>query len=514
LDLADEHEHFVARFDSLARARLYYPVSRAHIFTKTRFDERREEWTLTVENGEWESLAGVASKDLAAELYQAFREVRALAGSDPEKARMVLVSESGVELLACITPEREQSSPGPGSAPPLKPILIAVVLTSPVVALAVFKGRRKEILLALLSVVFSVLIAEISLRHFYPQVEDRERMFEYDSDLGWRFIPDRRNCIISAGKKHHYIDVNPSGFRDTALPLDQDVKKIMVLGDSFVSNVTVGAGQVFTEIMERRLPDTAVLNLGVNGYGQVQEYLLLNQWIDRVRPDMVMLVIYIRNDFDDNLGGYWLYPRPVAQWDEGYSDLRLVPPPPMAASDGNLIDDVTALCGRSHFYCLVDEGLDVLIQRLARRSESEYSASVNTPPELYLCRKEPTRRKRLLFRTMEALLLKIARCVEARSVPIVFVIAPSFLQADVDLWSSALQDYGESRGDYIRSLPNRELMRFAKERNLAMIDLLPVLERESNNDKQVYDPQEQHWTAEGNRIVADVLVEYIRSRPH
>jgi hypothetical protein len=84
----------------------------------------------------------------------------------------------------------------------------------------------------------------------------------------------------------------------------------MVLGDSFVSNVEVGADQVFTRVMEQRLADTEVLNFGVNGYGQVQEYLLLERWFDRVRPDVVVVVIYLRNDFEDNVDEKWTYARP------------------------------------------------------------------------------------------------------------------------------------------------------------------------------------------------------------
>ena len=52
-------------------------------------------------------------------------------------------------------------------------------------------------------------------------------------------------------------------------------------------------------------------------------------------------------------------------------------------------------------------------------------------------------------------------------------------------------------------------MDFAFENNLTMIDLYPILLDEHNSGKKVYNSNEQHWTAEGNRIVAETLKEFI-----
>ena len=93
----------------------------------------------------------------------------------------------------------------------------------------------------------------------------------------------------------------------------------------------------------------------------------------------------------------------------------------------------------------------------------------------------------------------------------VFVIAPSFLQADAELWSSMLMEYDVDDEHYLPSLPNRRLMQFAEENDLAMLDLLPILESEVQKGRPVFDPKEQHWTSEGNLIVADALLDYLTS---
>ena len=77
--------------------------------------------------------------------------------------------------------------------------------------------------------------------------------------------------------------------------------------------------------MEQQLPDTTVLNFGVNGYGQTQELLLLRELLATATPQLIIQVIYLRNDFADNLNSDWLLPRPRAEWHD--EELRFLPPP-------------------------------------------------------------------------------------------------------------------------------------------------------------------------------------------
>jgi hypothetical protein len=274
--------------------------------------------------------------------------------------------------------------------------------------------------------------------------------------------------------------------------------------------VSVEDSAVFTEVMEHQLKNTDVLNLGVNGYGPVQEYLLLQEWFPKINPDIVIVVVYMRNDFDDNMGGDWLYPRPVADWDSGYSEVMIKPPPPQP-SDTRIHESVLSLCRTSHFYSLLSKRLDVLIDKHTRDEDAEHQRSRLTPPELYLCRREQTPATRLLYRTMRVVLSTIAEYAAERNVPLVFVAAPSFLQVNDDLWFSTLEEFGEEAESYDASLPNSSLMQFARNSNLAMIDLLPILRTEVKRGNQVYNIEQQHWNVEGNRVVSDALLAYLRT---
>jgi hypothetical protein len=155
-----------------------------------------------------------------------------------------------------------------------------------------FRNKRKEIALGLFSFVFAIFIAEAFVRLFYPQIMEHDKMFEYDPYLGWKFISNKKGAIVYQGETRHYIETNYIGFRDDPPPPDQDkIRKILVLGDSFVSNISVKDSEVFTEVLEQRLKNTAVLNFGVNGYGQVQEYLLLQKWLRKI--DLFVMILMI-----------------------------------------------------------------------------------------------------------------------------------------------------------------------------------------------------------------------------
>jgi len=106
----------------------------------------------------------------------------------------------------------------------------------------------------------------------------------------------------------------------------------------------------------------------------------------------------------------------------------------------------------------------------------------------------------------------IARYLDEQKIPLVFVIAPTLLQVYDEQWSSALVQSGEESKNYRKSLPNEKLMQFAKENNLLMLDLLPILQVEANKEKQLYNPEEEHWNSSGNHAVAIALLEYLSTK--
>jgi hypothetical protein len=88
--------------------------------------------------------------------------------------------------------------------------LLALLVT--VVLLFVFlKSKRKELGLALGTLIFSLLVGEIVLRLFFPQISELNQLFVYDAELGWRFIPHRSARIVYRGDVDQRVTVRGSG---------------------------------------------------------------------------------------------------------------------------------------------------------------------------------------------------------------------------------------------------------------------------------------------------------------
>ncbi|MDY8138866.1 SGNH/GDSL hydrolase family protein [Aquimarina sp. 2201CG5-10] len=337
---------------------------------------------------------------------------------------------------------------------------------------------------------------------------EHDKMFEFDNTLGWKFIPNKTGAIVYSGEARHYIKTNEIGFRDASLPNSLNNKKVLVLGDSFVSNISVKDDEVFTEVMEQKLEDNIVLNFGVNGYGQIQEYLLLQQWLPKINPDLIILMIYIRNDFTDNLkNNDWLYSRPSASWNKEKQVLEIHP---ISNFEKKKKRVSTKFYHKLHVYHLIRTKINNIKNKF---DPSEQINSISyTPPELYLCRSELSESTQLMYVIMENILLKISDYAKKSNTPLVFALAPSIVQVQDELWESTLSNADRNQDKYKRSLPNDKLMNFAKKNDLHMIDLLPILRLERSKGEKLYNSKEQHWTAMGNKVVANTILEYLTQK--
>jgi hypothetical protein len=95
---ASDEERFVAVFDSLYQVRLRPLTWKSAVFTRAEFDDKREEWTLTIASGDWQRRSLDSKKDLVARLHTALQATRAQAGGDPDIASVNIEDEAGERL--------------------------------------------------------------------------------------------------------------------------------------------------------------------------------------------------------------------------------------------------------------------------------------------------------------------------------------------------------------------------------------------------------------------------------
>lgn len=133
---------------------------------------------------------------------------------------------------------------------------------------------------------------------------DAPRVWVPDPELGWHHLPGSRTHWTEEGDGR--VEINSLGYRDR---LDRSAAKppgayrVAVFGDSMTEGVQVNLDQTFCHRLEDALSKPGrpveVLNLGVNGYGPVQELLLFRREAERLKPDLVALAVFLDNDVAD-----------------------------------------------------------------------------------------------------------------------------------------------------------------------------------------------------------------------
>jgi hypothetical protein len=172
-----------------------------------------------------------------------------------------------------------------------------------------------------------VILRICDFRELREGVSERSLGYRYDAELGWMPEPNSRSRVTNA----RTVDVrhNSMGLRDEELSGD-DRPSIVFLGDSFVWGLDAEAGERFTELLKRKLPQYKVLATGVSGYGTDQEYLLLRRLWPQVKPAIVVLVFCADNDRLDNSSNirYEGYQKPYfVIGDDGQPELKGQPVP-------------------------------------------------------------------------------------------------------------------------------------------------------------------------------------------
>ena len=123
------------------------------------------------------------------------------------------------------------------------------------------------------------------------------------SEFGWMRQPEsvvRKSVKDSPGQIRQIVStVEENGFKRWG-DVDSTGKKVLIVGDSFTEMTYVSNGEEWYAYLEEAYPDIDFFVFGAGGYGTLQEYLVLDTFIDRIDPDVVIWQ-FCDNDYGDNL---------------------------------------------------------------------------------------------------------------------------------------------------------------------------------------------------------------------
>ena len=169
----------------------------------------------------------------------------------------------------------------------------------------------KNFILGLVSIVvaliFVAICAEIATRTYYIYKAhiSNQKLFTIitlDDEFGWLPASDYSFTgeLHDAGGESYPVDISTdtAGFRLYGNPQEEQKKKVLFLGDSFTQAMHVSDDKTYYGILEKDL-DIEVFAFGVEGYGTLQEYMVLDRFIDEIDPDVVVLQ-FCPNDIINN----------------------------------------------------------------------------------------------------------------------------------------------------------------------------------------------------------------------
>jgi len=147
---------------------------------------------------------------------------------------------------------------------------------------------KQNLLVSAAALVVALVLAEIVVRIVDPVRPPDRVEFQVDTEAYWRVVPNQHDPRPPA------VTVNTQGFRDTEDVGAKDPSKtrIFVLGDSYTWASGVADEDTYAAQLEAigggRLD---VINGGTPGWGAFQFQVRLERWIDRLEPDIVLVLI-------------------------------------------------------------------------------------------------------------------------------------------------------------------------------------------------------------------------------
>lgn len=344
---------------------------------------------------------------------------------------------------------------------------------------------------------------------------DVPRVWVPDPELGWHHIPGARTHWTEEGDGQ--VEINSLGYRDR---LDRTENKpagalrIAVFGDSMTEGVQVNLDQTYCYRLEEQCSHSGrrieILNLGVNGYGPLQELLLFRREAPRLKPDVAILAVFLDNDVAD------CDPR-LRYTDVGVpfgtvldGSLRIDQSRPEKSSADYRNEPSYTLRRFSATYRATRDGWMKFSEAKVARATAGSVAAPNVPKRYQLYQTVPQPYWNEAWITFEQVLIEFkAEAMRHQIQPIVLSVPAGQVTSPVGWQSIIDKNPGMAEVAFGLDAPEERLRELAKRHSLPLIQ--PYLEyRKSPQDPALFFGHNGHFTHAGhdlmNRIVFDELI--------
>jgi hypothetical protein len=348
-------------------------------------------------------------------------------------------------------------------------------------------------------------------------------LFVPNQDFGWTHRKNAVGWVFGCnGRNYEFrneIRINRNGLRNREVEYAKPpgTRRVLVLGDSMTEAVQVSLEETFVSQIERSLEGLAekveVINAGCAAYGTDNELLFYRHEGTHYEPDLVMLVLFARNDVIEISKA--LHPRmsiASSLFPKRYFDLD---------DNGELVLDTTSV----GVVALADEAMyarilgfvrsEFFVVRALERlflSQDLEAPGENLPKAVITWRavyaREPDEDVAQAWRLLEQLVAALRDEVLASDAQLLVAIMPSR--------EEVLMALPKDRQPFIARFTNRwdfnQASRLAREMldriGVEYVDLLPPLrENARTSGESGYYEVDIHLSSIGHTVVAEVLAQ-------
>lgn len=342
-----------------------------------------------------------------------------------------------------------------------------------------------------LTLVLCLPAMEVAVRVLRPQPLSIGRYYAPDPDLGYGLLPGFQGKVAT-GEYDSRIHINEMGLRGAPVrPREPGRKSVLVLGDSFTFGVGVSNPETFPALLETRLSASGfpcrVHNAAVPGHGPVQYLRRYNQLRSVLRPDRVVVGMYIGNDIFDCV------------WKKEGTRFRVVDGWVVSGDVYRLDRCKTWIRTHSHLYRLASR-----IQQKILLGNQSHEGRFNHLTDQLLSQGDWSQEPFLAeaWKTLRASLTDLRRRVAEDGAMLLVVLLPLECQVSDSLWAARVE------GRLGRFGPQERLCSLLEEMGLACLDLVPAFLKHPGED--LFYARDGHWTPAGHRVVAEAVARAVQ----
>ena len=161
---------------------------------------------------------------------------------------------------------------------------------------------------------------------------------------------------------------------------------------------------------------------------------------------------------------------------------------------------------KSHAYRLMEKGVVSLSAKFIGENVVAKVAKWDTKKELFAPLSEDFRQD---VKETYTVLEEANNLLLKKGVDFVIVLIPAKYQVDDKLWDIFLDENNFKEGDVQRDRPQEIIKKFAEKRNILVIDLLPSMQ-ENNNDNNFFWNLNPHFNKLGNEVAGEIIFEELK----